>query len=118
MVRDHDGERDRLDDHHRRRGGETAEEGDQRDGGSLRLQGQREDGHVPVDVARREQDQPCKDERHDEEIDEDEVEREQPTRPLHVVERAGLDDGHVELARQQQGRECGKERQRGEGADA
>ena len=80
------------------------------------LQRQPEHRHVAVDLAGAEGGEPGERQRDDEDVDEDEVEREQPGEPAHVLDAAVLDHRHVELARQEERGAAGEQRQRDEGA--
>ena len=71
-------------------------------------QGQNE--HVAVDLPGRECQQAGQCDRYDEQVDQHEIEREQPGRPPDLGLAVVLDDGDVELARQQ---DDGEQRQQG-----
>ena len=114
MVRDHDGEGHRFDDHHRGGGRQPAEKGCEGDQVGAVAKRQRQHRHVAVDLAGTERGEAGEGERHHEDVDEDEVEREQPGDAAHVLDGAVLDDRHVELAGQQ---ERGEARQDDEGEE-
>ncbi len=78
VVRHHDGERDRFDDHHRGRRRKAADKGDQRDQFGMRGKRQRHDEHVAVDPAGRERQKARHRDRQHEQIDQHQIEREQP----------------------------------------
>ena len=101
VVRHHDRQRHRLDDHHRRRRRQAADEGG--DGQHVRagLQRQRQNEHVAVDAAGRKSQQAGQRDRHHEQIDQHQIDREQPDRALDLVLIVVLDHRDVKLARQQ-----------------
>ena len=99
VVRHHDGQRDRSDDDHRRRGREATDEGDQRD--DRHFVGERQEQYVEVGIARAaELDEACHCDRQHEEVDRHEVERQEVARCLQFQLGAVLDDRDVELPRQ------------------
>jgi hypothetical protein len=110
VVRRHDGERHGLDDHHRGRGRKTADEGGEREQFRAGGERQREHEHVAVDAPRREGHQARDRNRNDEQVDQHEVEREQPGGAAHLRFAAVLHHGDVELARQQHDRHGGEQR--------
>ena len=112
MVGDHDGEGHRFDDDHRGGGRQPAEKGREGDQVGAVAKRQRQHGHVAVDLAGAERGEAGEGERHHEDVDEDEIEREQPGDAAHVLDGAVLDDRHVELPGQQ---ERGEARQEDEG---
>ena len=82
VVRRHDGERDGLDDHHRGRGRQSADEGDEREHFVAGRERQVEHEHVAV-AAGRELQQPGDRDRDDEQVDQHEIERKQPGGAAH-----------------------------------
>ena len=110
IVRRHDGERDRLDDHHRGRGRQSADESDQRQQFGPGAQRQRQHEHVAVDEAAREGEQAGDRDRDDEQIDQHQIERKQPGGAADFGFAAVLHHGDVELARQQHDRDGGEQR--------
>ena len=104
--------RDRLDDDHAGRGREAPDEGDQRKHGLLFLHRHREHEGVGVDTAVREQQQPGKRDRQHEDVDEQEVQREQPHRLPEVALVDVLHHQHLELTRQYDDGPHGEQRQR------
>ena len=66
---------------------------------------QRQHEHVAVDAAHRERDQPCERDRNDEQVDGDQIEREQPARAAHLDLARALHHADMELPRQQHDRE-------------
>jgi hypothetical protein len=118
VVRDHDGERHRFDDHHGCRGRKSSEEGGEGDEARAVLQRKRQDRHVAIDLAFGEGAQSRERQRDDEDVDEHEIERKEPGNPPHVLDGAVLDHHHVELARQKERGDAGQEREREVCADA
>ena len=104
VVRNHDGERDALDDDHRGRGRQSANEGSQRQ--RIRSSGERQSQHehVWIDAAARESEQAADRDRHHEQIDHDQIERKQPSGAADLRLALVLDDGDVELPRQKHDR--------------
>ncbi len=115
VVRHHDGERDALHDDHGGRGGEAADEGEQRHGVGAGGERQRQHEHIAVDATLGEQHQAGDGDRHHEQIDQHEIDREQPRRAPHVGLVVVLDHGDVELARQQHDGEEGQQGHRDPG---
>ena len=104
FVADHHGERQRGDDHHRGGGRQTADEGDHGDGVGAGIERQAQHEGVGVDggaVAH----QACHGDRHDEDVDRDQIGREHPARRAELGRGVVLDDGDVEHPRQQDHRE-------------
>ena len=110
VVAHHDGERDALDDHHGSGGRKPAEEGDEREGGASGMHGQRQHEGVAVGT-RRQQQQACDGDGNDEDVDRHQIEREQPGGALHLAGIGVLHRRHMELARQEDHREGGKQRE-------
>ena len=81
--------------------------------GCLLRDRQRQHEGVGVDRAGREMQQPAERDRQHEDVDREEVEREQPDRLVEVALVDVLDDGHLELARQEHDRGHREERERG-----
>ena len=87
----------------------------------MRAQRQRQHEHVAVDAAGRKRQQAGHRDRHHEQIDEDEIDRKQPGGAADLGLAVVLDDGDVELPRQQHDREQRQHRHGGEcraGGDA
>ena len=117
VVRHHDGERDRLDDHHRGRGRQPADE--RRDGQQVVAgrQRQREHEHVAVELPGREGQHAGERDRHHEQVDQHQVERKQPGRPPDLGLAVVLHHGDVKLARQQHDGEQRQHRHRDQRAE-
>ena len=105
VVRHHDGERDRLDDHHGGRGRQPADEGQDGENARSGMQRQRQHEHVAVDLAAREGHQAGDGDRHDEQVDQHQIDREHPARALDLALVVVLDHRDVELPRQQKDRD-------------
>ncbi len=114
VVRHHDGERDRFHDHHRGRRRQAADEGDQRDQFGMRGQRQRHDEHVAVDMASRKRQKAGHRDRQHEQIDQHQIDREQPGGAADFGFAVVLDHRDVELPRQQND---GEQRQRRHGGE-
>ncbi len=113
VVRRHDGERHGLDDHHRGRRRQAADEGDQREQLVTARQRQREHEHVAVDTAARKRQQPGNRDRNNEQVDQHQIERKQPGGAPDLGFAAVLHHGDMELARQQHDRH-GREQRHGD----
>ena len=112
-VADHDGQRHRFDDHHGGRRRQAADEGQHgHDSRRPGRHGQRQHEHVGAALCGRQEQQAGHGDRHDEDIDEHEVEREQPGGAPHLALGIVLDHGDVELARQQNDAHEAQERDR------
>ena len=112
VVGDHDGERHRLHDHHGGRGGKAADERRNRQHVRPGMQRQRQHEHVAVDLAGREGEQAGDRDRHHEQVDQHQVDREHPARALDLALVVVLHHGDVELPRQQQDRDERQQRHR------
>ncbi len=112
IVAYHRAERDGLDDDHAGGGGKSADEDEQRQRLLVLGHRQRQNEGVGVDRPRRELEQAAESERQHEDVDEEEIEREQPDRLLDVPLVHILDHQHLELARQYDDRQHGKQGQR------
>ena len=99
-----DGERDAVDDDHAGRRGEAAQHRCQRNASRAGGKRQREHGQVAIDGAVGNQRQPGDGERHDKQVDQDQIDRKQRRRRADIVVVLAFDDRDVELARQQQNR--------------
>ncbi len=117
VIRHHDGERDRFDDHHRGAGRETAHEGDDRQDVGTGDERQRQNIHVAVDLVGRKGQQAGDRDRDHEQVDQHEIEREQPGGAPDLVLVVVFDHGDVELARKQQDREQRQQRHHREGPE-
>ncbi|MFK4583896.1 hypothetical protein ABIF83_007373 [Bradyrhizobium ottawaense] len=117
VVRDHDGECDAFDDHHRGRRRQAADENGDAEKPRTALHRQRQHVHVRVGRAEREGDEAGERDRDHEQIDGDEIEREQPARAADLGIRGVLDHADVELARQQHDRAERQQRHGEEVAD-
>ncbi|MHC2701275.1 hypothetical protein ACVMHZ_004408 [Bradyrhizobium liaoningense] len=117
VVRDHDGERDAFDDHHRGRRRQAADEDDDAEQIGAAFHRQRQHVHVGVGGAEREGHEAGDRDRDHEQIDGDEVEREQPSRATDLGIGGILHHADVELARQQHDRAQRQQRHGQEVAD-
>src|SRR6516225_2413767 len=99
VVADHSTERDGLDDHHASGGRESAEERQKRKPIVTGSERQRENERVRIGVRRRAE-QPGQRDRHYEQIDSNQISREQPKRAVKVAFVYILDDHDLELPRQ------------------
>ncbi len=115
VVRHHDGERDRFHDHHGGRRRQAADEGEQRERVGLGDQRQRQHEHVAVDLAGGERQQAGHRDRQHEQVDQHEIEREQPGRALDLGLAVVLHHRDVELPGQHQDRDERQQRHGGEG---
>ena len=106
-----------FDDHHRGRGGEAADEGDEGEQFGVCLERQPEHEHVAVHAAGGKRQQARGRDRHHEQIDKDEVKREQPRGAADLSLAVVLDHGNVELPRQQHDGEQRQRRHRAERAE-
>ena len=117
VIRYHDRERDGLDDHHgggcRQSSHESGECQQVGAGGERQCQHE----HVAVDAARLEREETGQRDRHDEKIDQQQIERKQPGRAPDLGLTVVLNDGNVKLARQQDDRKQRQERHRSERSD-
>ena len=113
VIRDHDGQRHRFHDHHRGRRRKAADEGRDREQLGARGERQGQHEHVAVDLSGREGEHAGQCDRHHEQVDHDEIEREQPGGPSNLVLAVVLDHGDVKLPRQQHDREHREQRHRG-----
>ena len=104
IVGHHDGERDALDDHHGGAGREAADEGGKGERLRAGRERQRQHVHVAVDRAARERQQAGDRDRQHEQVDQHQVEREQPGGAPDFRLVVVFDHRHVKLARQQQHR--------------
>ena len=101
-VRDHDGQRHRIDDHHGGGSRQAADERQQRDGLGTRRQRQGQHEGVGVVGALGQVEQAGRGDGHDEQVDQDQVDREQPGGAADLLLRVVLDHGHMELPRQEE----------------
>ena len=113
VVAQHGAERDRLDDHHGGRGRQAAQIGEQREQlPALRPSAGRAPGCRRRPRRPGKRSEPAERDRQDEQVDHQQVEREQPDRLGQVVLVDVLDHRDLELARQEQDREPGQAGQR------
>ena len=117
VVADHRRQRHRLDDHHAGRRRQPADEGEQRQARLMLRHRQGQDEGVGVDETGGEMDQPGERDRQDEQVDQQQVEREQPDRLVEMPLLDVLDDRDLELPRQADDREHRQQRQRHPVAD-
>ncbi len=110
IVRRHDGERDRLDDHHRGRSRQAADERDQRQYLVSARERKRENIHVTVDAAARQREHAGDRDRDHEQVDQHQVDRKQPRGAADFGFASVLHHRHMELARQQHDRHGGEQR--------
>ena len=108
VVAHHGAERDRLDDHHGGRRRQAAEIGKQGEQLPALRHGQGEHQGVAVDRAAGKAHEPAERDRQDEQVDHQQVQREQPDRLGQVILVDVFDHRHLELARQEQDREPGQ----------
>ena len=114
VVRHHDRERHRFDDHHGGCRREAADESDQRHEPGMGGQRQRQHEHVAVDAAWRKIQQTSHRDRQHEYVDQHEIDREQPGGAADFGLAVVFDHGDVELPRQQHDREQGERCHRAE----
>ena len=109
-IADHDRQRDRVDDHHGGGRRQASDERQQRDG--LRAFGQGQGQHEGVGIERplRQPHQPGRSDRHHEQVDQHEIDREQPGCALQLPLGVVLHHGDMELARQQHDADHAQER--------
>ncbi len=105
VVRHHDRQRHRFNDHHGGRSRQASDEGGYGDRVRAVLQRQRQHKHVAVDAAGAERDEAGDGDRHNEQVDQHQIERKQPGRALDFPFVVVFDHGDVELARQQDDRD-------------
>ena len=101
-----------LDDHHGGRRRKPADESGNREQVGMRGERQRQHEHVAVDLPGREREQAGQRDRHDEQVDQHEIERKQPGGAPDLGLAVVLDHGDVELARQQHDGEQRQQRHR------
>ena len=111
-VRDHDGQRHRIDDHHGGGGRQSADERQQRDGIGPGRQRQRQHEAVGIEGALGQAQQARRGDGNHEQVDQHQVDREQPGGAADLRLRVVLHHRHVELARQQQDGHQAEERHR------
>ena len=99
-VADHDGEGDRFDDDHGRGCRQAADVGQDGNEAGVELHRNGKDENVGLREGGRDQDDARSSNRHDEKVDQEQVQRQQPAGAADLVFRAVLDDRDVELARQ------------------
>ncbi len=116
MVCRHRGQRHTGRHDNARRGGKTADENQQRQPVLAVQQGQQEDKTVRFRF-RQTGDQAGQRDRHDKEIDDQQVEREQPPGKVQLGLASVLDNQHMKLPRQQDHGHRGTQNQRQPGAD-
>ena len=112
VVADHGGERDRLHDHHAGRGGEAADECEESERRLSLRDRQRQDERVGIHAAGRKVQQSAERDRHHEDVDRQEIQREEPDRFRDVALVHVLHDGHLKLPRQEHDREHRKKHER------
>ena len=112
VIRYHDGERDRFHDHHRGRRREAANECCDREQIGMRGERQRQHEHVAVDLPGGERKQPGQSDGNDEQVDQHQIEREQPGGAPDLFLIVVLDHGDVKLPRQQYDGEQRQQRHR------
>ena len=100
-VRDHDRQRDGIDDHHGGGGRQTANERQQRYGLGPRRQRQGQHEGVGIVGALGQGEQAGRGNGDHEQVDQNQVDREQPGGAADLLLRVVLDHGHMELPRQQ-----------------
>jgi hypothetical protein len=101
VIRHHNGERDRFDNHHGGSRRKPADKSGNSEQVGMRGKRQRQNEHVAIDLPRCEREQAGQCDRYNEQVDHDEIEREQPGGPSDLSLAIVLDDGDVELTRQQ-----------------
>ena len=111
-LRDHDRQRHEIDDHHGGGGRQPADERQQRDGLGPRRQRQGEHEGVGIEGALGQAQQAGRGNRHHEQVDQHQVDREQPGGAADLLLRVVLDHGHMELPRQQHDAHEAEERHR------
>ena len=112
VVADHRRQRDRLDDHHRCRGGEAADEHDERQPLEPFAHRQRQHERVGIDAAAGEAHQAPKRDRQDKQIERERIERQEPNCLADMTLADVLDDADLELPRKAHHRERRDEHQR------
>ena len=110
IVRDGDREREAVEHHHAGGGGNSADHREQRQPVRAGGERQRQNRKVAVDPAVREHLQPCNRERDHEEVDQNEIEREEPRGRAHAALVVVLNDRDMELPRQENDGEGRQER--------
>ena len=112
VVAHHGAERHRLDDDHAGRRGKSADEGKQRN--RLLVLGHRQGQHerVGVHAPLREVEQAAERDRQHEDVDQQEIEREEPDRLFDVALVDVLDHEHLELSGQDENRQHGEHGER------
>ena len=112
VIRHHDGERDQFHDHHRGRRREAADECCDREQIGMRGERQRQHEHVAVDLPGGEREQAGQSDGNDEQVDQHQIEREQPGGAPDLLLAVVLDHGDVKLPRQQYDGEQRQQRHR------
>ena len=110
VVRDGDREREAVEHHHAGSGGNSADHREQRQPVRAGGERQRQNRQVAVDPAVREHLQACNCERDHEEVDQNEIEREEPRGRAHAALVVVLNDRDMELPRQENDGEGRQER--------
>ena len=112
VVADHGRDRDGLDDQHAGQRREAADVGEERQRRRALPERQRQDEGLGVGLPRTEDEQAADGDRQHEDVDEQEIGREQPGGAADVPLVDAFDDHDLELPRQQQHREHGEDGQR------